>query len=78
MGKKSKMRKVRVFKHKHNKEKKIMEKLEIGTGFFHGWGRDYEIYDDNIPITYTTAIVEFESGNVEHFKVDMVQFLDFP
>jgi len=48
---------------------------EVGEAFFHGFGIDYEEFE-NGPGNFSTAIVEWPDGKVEMVRADKVRFLE--
>ena len=75
----NKLRKVVVFTRVKRQDSHLSD-LEVdkkGLATFHGWGCDFEDFDDG-PGNYSTAIVEREDGRVESVPVTMIQFADTP
>jgi len=50
------------------------EKQEAGEGKFHGWGVEYEEFE-NGPGNYSVAIVEMPDGTVQTLMPSLVRFL---
>ena len=72
------MRKVKIFQYeqriKESDGSTYFEKIERGIGRFHGWGIDYEDFD-NCPGNYLSAIVELDDGTVETLPLALIQFI---
>lgn len=49
--------------------------VEIGEAWFHGFGADYEEFE-NGPGNYSTAIIEWPDGRVEMVRPDKIRFVD--
>lgn len=59
----------------HVKEGMNYVRKEIGRGLFHGWGKEFEEFD-NGACEVSVAIVELDNGEVETYCVNQVRFLD--
>ncbi|MBX8528519.1 hypothetical protein K5D32_02530 [Pseudomonas cichorii] len=51
------------------------EKQDAGAGKFHGWGVEYEEFE-NGPGNYTVAIVEMPDGSIQTLMPFLIRFLD--
>jgi hypothetical protein len=79
------MRTVKIFKYEKRELKDAAhpfgetyhEKVEQGTGLFHGWGSNYEEFENGHG-NFSAAIVEMPDGSVQQPPADMVQFLSSP
>jgi len=69
------MRKVIVLKWERKEGQSHHEKVESGTGLFHGWGVDYEEFESGAG-NYSTAIIERVGGTIENVPVEMVKFVE--
>ena len=69
------MRTVKVFEYHKVEGKSHFEKVEIGTAKFHQFGFDYEEFETG-PGNYSTAIIEYDNGEVGNVHVDLIQFID--
>lgn len=52
-------------------------KKEPVTGWFHGWGTDYEEFEGG-PGNYSVGIIELENGQVVRALPETITFLDRP
>lgn len=69
------IRPVTILKWVLGKEGKGCIKQAVGTGLFHQWGVDFEEVTSGIG-SYSTAIIETDSGEVLNLPVELVKFTD--
>lgn len=50
-------------------------KADVGKGFFHQWGTEFEEFESG-PVNYTVAIIEKEDGSIETPLPHNIRFED--
>ncbi len=58
-------------------KRSVIKTREIGQGFFHAFGINYEELE-GVPGHFSTAIVEMLNGEVENIPVELTRFDDKP
>jgi hypothetical protein len=64
------MRRVRVSRF----DRELQRKVVVGDAKFHQFGLDYDEYEGG-PGTFSTAIVEYDDGQLENVPINFIQFL---
>ena len=68
----TKHRKVMVYEFKHDAQKGVYGKFEIGIGDFMGFGIDA---DEDAHASFSTAIIEMPDGTVMNKSLNLIRFL---
>lgn len=64
-----------MFRWEKNERSYKHEKVIDGEAVFHQWGCDYQEYESG-PGNFSTAIVEFNDGEVKNIPVQLIKFID--